>query len=47
MNKKILKVYLGSDVILSKVLIVYWSRYGNTKKVADSIAKGIIKAAKT
>ncbi|WXG39517.1 MAG: flavodoxin domain-containing protein [Candidatus Freyarchaeum deiterrae] len=31
---------------MSKVLIVYWSRYGNTKKVADSIAKGIIKAAK-
>ncbi|MFB0560012.1 MAG: flavodoxin family protein [Candidatus Lokiarchaeia archaeon] len=30
---------------MPKVLIVYWSKYGNTKQVAETIAKGI-KAAK-
>ncbi|MEM3562851.1 MAG: flavodoxin family protein [Candidatus Jordarchaeaceae archaeon] len=31
---------------MSKVLIVYWSKYGNTKQVAEAIAKGIIEAKK-
>lgn len=30
---------------MPKVLIVYWSKYGNTKQVAETIAKGI-KSAK-
>lgn len=31
---------------MSKVLIVYWSKYGNTKQVAEAIAKGINEAKK-
>ncbi len=30
---------------MPRVLVVYWSKYGNTKQVAETIAKGI-KAAK-
>jgi flavodoxin len=31
---------------LPRALIVYWTRYGNTKKVAETIANGITKSAK-
>jgi flavodoxin len=31
---------------LPKALVVYWSKYGNTKQVAEAIAKGITAAKK-
>ena len=31
---------------MTKALVVYWSKYGNTKAVAEAIAKGINEAKK-
>jgi flavodoxin len=33
-------------LILSRVLVVYWSKSGNTKAVAEAISRGIISAKK-